>query len=137
MNIIGFTTGVFDMFHIGHLNLLENAKSKCDFLVVGVNSDKLVSEYKSKNAVVPFEERLRIVSAMRCVDEAIRVDTLDKESIYMTKLFNVLFIGDDWKGSQRWAETERVMLTYGVRTIYLPYTRSTNSTLLREKLIEY
>jgi glycerol-3-phosphate cytidylyltransferase len=134
MKIIGFTAGVFDMFHVGHLNLIENAKKHCDYLIVGVNSDELVEQYKKKAAVVPFEERLRIVSALRVVDEAIHVNTLDKEAVWKKIFFNLLFIGDDWKGKPRWKKTERIMLTHGVKTIYLPYTHSTTSTLLREKL---
>lgn len=137
MKIIGFTAGVFDMFHIGHLNLLENARMRCDYLIAGVNSDALVKTYKDRSAIVPFEERLRIVSALRCVDEAIRVDTLDKERIWRDKPFDLLFIGDDWKGDARWVETEKVMLTHRVRTIYLPYTQSTSSTLLRDKIKDY
>jgi len=131
---IGFTSGVFDLFHVGHLNLIENAKTKCDYLIVGVNSDELMIEYKNKRPIIPFEERIKIVSAIRSVDEAIRVDSLDKELIWKDKKFSFLFIGDDWKGHPRWNETERIMLTYNVKTIYLPYTYSTNSTLLREKL---
>ncbi|MDR0221601.1 MAG: adenylyltransferase/cytidyltransferase family protein [Lachnospiraceae bacterium] len=135
MKKIGFTSGVFDMFHIGHLNLINNAKKQCDYLIVGVNSDELMQSYKEKYPVIPFAERIAIVAALRNVDETIRVDTLDKESIWQIKPFDLLFIGDDWKGTPRWNETERVMLTHNVKTIYLPYTGNTNSTLLREKLI--
>ena len=123
------------MFHIGHLNLLENARARCDYLIVGVNSDELVEIYKQRKAVVPFNERIRIVEALRAVDEAIRIDTLDKERLWHIKPFDLLFIGDDWKGQERWNETERVMLSHGVKTIYLPYTTGTTSTILREKLI--
>jgi glycerol-3-phosphate cytidylyltransferase len=131
---VGFTAGVFDMFHVGHLNLIENARNHCDHLIVGVNSDELVASYKDKKAVVPFEERFRIVKAIRHVDEAVRVDTLDKAMLWREKPFDLLFIGDDWKGSPRWQKTEREMLALGVRTIYLPYTAGTTSTLLRDKL---
>jgi glycerol-3-phosphate cytidylyltransferase len=134
---IGFTAGVFDMFHIGHLNLIENAKSLCDYLIVGVNSDELVDSYKAKKAIVSFEERIRIVAALRSVDEAVKVDTLNKETILREKHFDLLFIGDDWKGTPRWQETEHKMTACGVKTIYLPYTYSTNSTLLREKISDY
>jgi glycerol-3-phosphate cytidylyltransferase len=137
MTTIGFTAGVFDMFHVGHLNLIENAKKYCEYLIVGVNSDDLVKQYKQQGAIVPFEERIRIVAALREVDETIRVDTLDKEIIWKQKQYGLLFIGDDWKGNPRWDKTERIMLAHGVQTIYLPYTNSTNSTLLREKLNDY
>ena len=134
--IIGFTAGTFDMFHIGHLNLLRNAKSRCDYLIVGVNSDQLVEEYKHKKAVVPLEERMEIVRALRCVDEVMRIDTLDKVVSWKKKHYDLLFIGDDWKGDERWKRTEEEMLQYGVKVVYLPYTEGTNSTLLRERLVD-
>ena len=134
--IIGFTAGTFDMFHIGHLNVLRNAKSRCDYLIVGVNSDQLVEEYKHKKAVVPLEERMEIVRALRCVDEVMRIDTLDKVVSWKKKHYDLLFIGDDWKGDERWKRTEEEMLQYGVKVVYLPYTEGTNSTLLREKLVD-
>ena len=137
MKRIGYIDGVFDMFHIGHLNAIENAKAKCDYLIVGVNSDELMESYKNKRAVIPFEERIRIIAAIRSVDETVRVDTLDKEALWYKKPFNILFSGDDWKGHPRWIETERIMLTHGVKTVFLPYTKSTTSTLLREKLENY
>lgn len=135
--VIGFTAGTFDMFHIGHLNLLKNAKSRCDYLIVGVNSDQLVEEYKRKKAVIPLEERMEIIRAIRYVDEVMRVDSLDKVISWKQKHYNLLFIGDDWKGNKRWEKTETEMAKYGVKVIYLPHTEGTNSTLLREKLVEY
>jgi cytidyltransferase-like protein len=134
---IGFTSGVFDMFHIGHLNLINNAKSHCDYLIVGVNSDELMLEYKKKPPIIPFSERIEIVAAIRNCDEVLRVDTLDKEFIWRNKYYDLLFIGDDWMGTPRWNETERIMLTHDVKTVYLPYTHCTNSTLLKEKLERY
>lgn len=135
--IIGFTAGTFDMFHIGHLNLIKNAKSRCDYLIVGVNSDQLVQEYKGKKAVVPLEERMEIVRALRFVDEVVRIDSLDKKISWKQKHYNILFIGDDWKGNPRWEATAEEMQQYGVETVFLPHTEGTNSTLLREKLKEY
>lgn len=134
--IIGYTAGTFDMFHIGHLNLLKHAKENCDYLVVGVNSDELVNSYKQKKVVIPLEERLLIVQAIRYVDEAVRMDTLDKKVSWEMKHYNRLFIGDDWKGSSRWNQTEADMKELGVEVCYLPYTKETNSTLLREKLLD-
>lgn len=134
--VVGFTAGAFDMFHVGHLNLLKNAKARCDYLIVGVNTDELIASYKSKIAVVPLDERIQIVSAIKYVDEVIPVDTLDKEIMWNKKKFDVVFIGDDWKGSERWNQTEKVMREHGVDVVYLPYTTGTTSTLLREKLIE-
>lgn len=135
--IIGFTAGTFDMFHIGHLNLIKNARSRCDYLIVGVNSDELVQEYKGKNAVVPLVERMEIIQALRYVDEVMRIDSLDKKISWGKKHYDLLFIGDDWKGNPRWEETAKEMKEYGVETIFLPHTEGTSSTLLREKLNEY
>lgn len=135
--IIGYTQGTYDMFHIGHLNLLMHAREQCDYLVVGVNSDELVSSYKNKCAIVPLVERMTIVGALRCVDRVMACDTLDKKSAYDAVHFNRLFIGDDWKGNPRWVATEQEMKALGVELVFLPYTRNTSSTLLREKLAGY
>jgi len=133
---IGFTQGTFDMFHIGHLNLLINAKKECDYLIAGINSDELVASYKKKNVVVPFEERIKIVEAIKYVDEVIRVDSLDKKAAWDQRNYDRLFIGSDWKGSDRWNQTEKEMKEFGVEVVYLPYTQETCSTLLREKLLD-
>lgn len=134
--VVGFTQGAFDMFHIGHLNLLRKAKEKCDYLIVGVNTDELIKAYKKRIAVVPFEERIKIVEAIRYTDKVIPTSTLKKEEFWKMEHFEKLFIGDDWKGSLRWKETEKTMEKFGVEVVYLPYTNGTTSTLLREKLIE-
>ena len=120
--LIGFTAGTFDMFHIGHLNLLKNAKSRCDYLIVGVNSDQLVEEYKKKKAVVPLDERMEIIRAIRYVDEVMRIDSLDKVVSWKKKHYDLLFIGDGWKGNPRWIKTEEEMQKYGVKVVYLPHT---------------
>lgn len=125
------------MFHIGHLNLLKNARSRCDYLIVGVNSDELVEQYKNKCAIVPLEERMEIIRSLRYVDEVMRIDSLDKKISWKQKHYNVLFIGDDWRGHPRWEATKIEMEQYGVQTIFLPHTEGTNSTLLREKLGNY
>ena len=96
----------------------------------------MIHQYKNKDAVVPLEERKQIVEALKYVDEVITVDTLDKEVVWNKKKFDIVFIGDDWKGSERWIETERVMKQYGVEVVYLPYTKGTTSTLLREKITD-
>ena len=133
--IIGYTAGTFDMFHIGHLNLLQNARRQCDQLIVGVNTDELVLKYKSKTTVVPLEERIQIVGAIHCVAKAVVVDSLDKTQYHQQLGFNKLFIGDDWKGNQRWELTQKEMADIGVRVVFLPYTKVTSSTILREKLL--
>lgn len=131
---IGYATGVYDLFHIGHLIALEREKELCEHFIVGVNSDELVLEYKNKKPIVPFEERIRIVGALKCVDEVIRVDSLDKMEAWKQKHFEALFIGSDWKGTPRWNETEKIMNQVGVEVVYLPYTETTSSTLLADKL---
>ena len=107
--IIGFTAGVFDMFHIGHLNLLKNAAARCDYLIVGVNSDELVQSYKDKKTIVPLTERMEIIRQIKYVDEVIRIDSLDKKKSWEMLHYDRLFIGDDWKGNPRWKKTEEEM----------------------------
>lgn len=130
----GYTTGVYDMFHIGHLNVLENAKKYCDELVVGVSTDRLVREYKGHDAIIPFEERIRIVEALRCVDKAIPQINMDKLAVMLAEHCDAIFVGDDWKGTQKWLDYEREFACYGIEVVYLPYTKGTSSTQLRERL---
>jgi len=118
--IIGYTTGVYDLFHIGHLNLLKNAKGLCDKLIVGVTVDKLV-EYKNKRSVIPFEERIEIVRSIKFVDAAIPQESLDKYEAWEKLHFDVLFVGDDWYHSDRWQELEDRFKKVGVRVVYFPY----------------
>ena len=130
---VGYTQGVYDMFHIGHLNLLNNAKQYCDYLIVGVNSDRLVEKYKRKTPVISQEDRRLIVENIKAVDEAIIAMTLDKYDMMEKIGFDVIFIGDDWKGSERWNETEKTLKKYGVDVVYIPYTQCVSSTILRPK----
>lgn len=132
--IVGYTQGTYDMFHIGHLNLIKNAKRHCDYLIVGVNRDDLVERYKNKRPIIPLEERAEIVRSIKYVDEVIVADTLDKKEIWDKLRYDEIYIGDDWKGNARWEETKRVMEEVGVKLVYLPYTKDTSSTMLREKL---
>lgn len=125
------------MFHIGHLNLIKNARSRCDYLIVGINSDQLVKEYKGKKVIVPQGERIEIISSLRFVDEVMLINSLDKKISWNQKHYDLLFIGDDWKENPRWEATAKEMKNYGVETVFLPHTEGTNSTLLREKLAEY
>ena len=135
--IIGYTQGTYDMFHIGHLNLIRNAKKQCDYLIVGVNTDELVKTYKSKTAIVPLAERMDIIDSIKYVDKVVACDTLDKVKMQKELHFNKIFIGDDWKGNERWARTEKEMKELGAEVVYLPHTDGTSSTILREKLNEY
>lgn len=127
---IGYTQGVFDMLHIGHINLLNNAKLQCEKLIVGVNGDDLVFNYKKKIPVMSEEERRSIVGNLKAVDEAIIVRSLEKMQIFKTKKFNAIFIGDDWKGNERWKETEIDLAEVGAEVVYLPHTDGISSSLL-------
>lgn len=128
----GYTQGVYDMFHIGHLNLLNGAKEYCDYLIVGVNADQLVWEYKCKKPVVAQENRKRIVENIKAVDEAIIAETLNKVEMFNRLQFDAVFIGDDWKNNPRWIDTEKVMNKLGVDVVFLPHTPDVSSTILRE-----
>lgn len=132
--IVGYTTGVFDLFHIGHLNLLKNAKSLCDKLIVGVTVDELVA-YKHKKAVIPFEERIEIVRAIKYVDVALPQNDIDKLKAWYKLKYNLLFVGDDWFGTDKWKAMENELQIRGVKVVYFPYTKSTSSTLINETLI--
>jgi glycerol-3-phosphate cytidylyltransferase len=131
---LGYTTGVYDLFHIGHLNLLRKAKSYCEKLIVGVSTDDLVA-YKNKKAVIPFEERIEIISSIKYVDDVIKQKNLDKFKVWKDLKFNVMFVGDDWKGSPSWLEYEKKFKSVDVDIVYLPYTKGTSSTLINQILI--
>jgi glycerol-3-phosphate cytidylyltransferase len=131
--VIGYTTGVFDLFHIGHLNLLKNAKSMCDKLIVGVTTDELVS-YKHKKAVIPFEERIEIVRSNKWVDAVIPQNSMDKMDMWEKIKFDVMFVGDDWHRTEKWSKLESDFKEVGVRIIFFPYTTGVSSTIINEIL---
>lgn len=131
--MIGYTTGVYDLFHIGHLNMLKNAKSMCDKLIVGVTTDELVA-YKGKKAVIPFEERIEIIRNVKHVDAAIAQESMDKFAAWQKLKFDIMFVGDDWYGTDKWNEYDRQFNEVGVKIIYFPYTQKTSSTLLAQVL---
>ena len=130
---IGYTSGVYDLFHIGHLNLLRNAKGMCDKLIVGVTTDELVS-YKNKKAVIPHNERMEIVRAIQYVDSVVPQEDMDKFEMWKKLKFDVMFVGDDWYASPKWEELEAQFKAVGVRIVFFPYTKGTSSTLLNETL---
>jgi len=127
--MVGYTTGVFDLFHIGHLNILRNAKAMCDKLMVGVSTDKLVKE-KGKKCKIPFEQRIEIVRNIKYVDLAIPQTTTDKRREWKKLKFDVVFVGDDWFNNKDWnkyeSELEEVLF------VYFPYTEGISSTSLRK-----
>lgn len=128
---IGYTQGTYDMFHIGHLNLLNQAKELCEVLIVGVNSDELVEAYKNKSPVVSAKDRKAIVENIKAVDECVIACTLDKVDAWKRYHFDAIFIGDDWKGNPRWAQTEKDLAPLGAEVVYLKHTAGISSTYLR------
>ena len=132
---VGYTTGVFDLFHIGHLNILKKAKEQCDYLIVGVSTDELVQQYKNKTPVIPVEERKAIVEAIKYVDEVVPQENRDKIGAFDKYKFDVIFVGDDWKGSDVFKEVDTYMKDNGGMGVeYIPYTQNVSSTILKGKL---
>ena len=130
---IGYTTGVYDLFHIGHLNLFKNAKGLCDKLIVGVTVDELVS-YKGKQAMIPFEDRIELVRNCKYVDAAVPQYDMDKLTACKKLGATFLFVGDDWYGTEKWREYERQFSEEGIKIVYFPYTKGTSSTQIRKAL---
>ena len=131
---VGYTQGTYDLFHIGHLNLLNHAKEQCDYLIVGINTDRLVKEYKNKDVIIPDYERAKIVEAIKAVDEVVLTDTLDKNEIAKRIKFDAIFIGDDWKNNERWIKTKEDMNKLGIDVVFLPHTDGISSTDIRAKI---
>ena len=127
---IGYTTGVFDMFHIGHLNILKNSKQYCDYLIVGISTDELVS-YKNQRVVIPLQDRMKIVESIRYVDKVVVQETMNKIEAWNKYKFDVMFVGSDWKGTDKWIFLEEQFSKLGVDIIYFPYTKGISSTELR------
>lgn len=131
---VGFTDGVYDMFHVGHLNMIRTAKSYCDKLIVGVHSDEIVEGYKHRKPVINEQDRREIVGAIREVDQAVINYTRDKMKLWEKYHFDVIFIGDDWKGTERWNNFEKVLAKIGVAVEYIPYTQGISTTQIRKEL---
>ena len=131
--IIGYTAGVYDLFHVGHLNLLKNAKGMCDKLVVGVTTDDLVT-YKGKRALIPFEDRIEIVRSIKYVDAAIPQYDMDKLTACKKLGAEILFVGDDWYGTEKWKDYEKEFSENGIRIVYFPYTKGVSSTIISKTL---
>lgn len=134
---IGYTTGVFDMFHIGHLNVLRNAKDQCEYLIVGVSTDELVESYKHKTPIIPFKERIAIVEGIRYVDKVVPQVSMDKFAAWNQLHFDAIFHGDDWKGSNMYNEVEQKLNAVGVDMVFLPHTQGTSSTMLKDMLQKF
>ena len=134
MKKIGYTTGVFDLFHIGHLNILKRAKLECDHLIVGVTTDELCKSAKNQKPFIPFQERMDLVEAVKYVDEVVPQTSYDKVEAWNNLKFDKMFVGDDWKGTDQWNQIEKEFSQFGVEIIYFPYTTHTSSTILRKIL---
>lgn len=131
---IGYTTGVFDMFHVGHLNILKRAKEECEFLAVGVSTDELVKDYKGKTPIIPFDERIEIVRAIKYVDQVVPQTSMDKYAAWEKLRFDALFHGSDWKNSDMYNRIIEQFSNVGVDVVFLPHTEGISSTLLAEVL---
>ena len=125
---VGYTTGVFDMFHIGHLHLLKKAKRHCDYLIVGVSSDELVNSYKNKTPIIPFEHRLEIVNSLEFVDEVVVQSHRDKIKQFHEIRYDLMFVGDDWKGDSLFLKVESELEKFGASVMYFEYTKEVSST---------
>ncbi len=131
---IGYTTGVFDMFHVGHLNILQRAKEQCEYLIVGVTTDELCFQRKNKYPIINQEERKAIVKAIRYVDEVIDQSDMDKFAMVSKLKAEVVFVGSDWKGTPAWNNYEQDFASIGCSVVYLNHTDGISSTILRKKL---
>ena len=132
--ILGYTTGVFDLFHVGHVRLLKKAKSLCDKLIVGVSSDKLVKKYKNKYPIISQKERIEVVKSNEYVDYVVSQNTLDKFISWKKLKYDLVFVGDDWFATTKWKQLDKKFNDLGVRIIYLPYTKGTSSTKINNIL---
>jgi len=131
---VGYTAGTYDLFHIGHLNIFKNAKNLCDFLIVAVSTDELVLDYKKHLPIIPFDERVEIVSAIKYVDKVISQENMDKVEAALKNKIDVMFVGDDWKGTDKWNKIEQDLAKHNIDVVYLPHTDGISSTVLRKKL---
>ena len=131
--IIGYTAGVFDLFHIGHLTLLKNAKGMCDKLIVGVTTDDLVL-YKGKHAMIPFSDRSEIVRSIKYVDAVVPQYDMDKLAMCKKLGATIMFVGDDWYQTDKWEDYENAFSEEGIKIVYFPYTKGISSTKITEAL---
>ena len=131
---VGYTKGVYDMFHIGHLNIIRRAKEQCEYLIVGVSTDENVQQYKHKTPVIPYEQRKEIVEAIRYVDKVVPQENMDKFAAWEKYHFDVIFHGDDWKGSSMYDEIEKKLAIVGCDMVFLPHTDGISSTDIVKKI---
>ena len=132
----GYTDGVYDLFHVGHLNMIQTAKQNCEYLIVGVHGDDVVEEYKHKKPIINENDRKRIIESIKGVDRAVINRFRDKLELWELYHFDVVFIGDDWKGTERWNNFEKILTGINVDVIYVPYTKGISTTEIRNKIME-
>lgn len=132
--IVGYTTGVYDLFHIGHLNILEKAKAQCDYLIVGVTTDELCFQRKKKYPIINLNDRKKIIAAVKYVDLVVNQDDMNKINAFYKYHFDKVFVGDDWKGTEAWMNYENQFSKVGVEVVYLPHTDHISSTIIREMI---
>lgn len=133
---IGYTDGVYDLFHVGHLNMINTAKQNCEYLIVGVHGDEVVKAYKHRMPIINENDRRKIVASIKGVDKAVINRFRDKLKLWELYHFDVVFIGDDWKGTQRWNDFEKILNKIGVDVVYVPYTKGISTTEIRQKIME-
>lgn len=133
---VGYTDGTYDMFHVGHLNIIETAKEYCDYLIVAVHGDEIVKEYKPNTPIINENDRRRIVGAIKGVDQAEITRFRDKKKLWELYHFDVIFIGDDYKGTPRWIQFEKELNEVGVDVVYIPYTKEISTTNIRQRVVE-
>ena len=133
---VGYTDGVYDLFHVGHLNMIETAKKQCEYLIVGVHGDSVVSQYKHRYPIIPEAARARIIGAIKGVDRVVINDVRDKLTLLERYHFNVVFIGDDWKGTDRWNSFEKILGERNVDVIYVPYTKGISTTDIKKRILD-
>ena len=134
--IIGYTTGVFDLFHIGHLNIIKESKKKCDYLIVAVSSDELAFKLKKKKPVIPFQERIEIIKSLKYVDRAVEEKVDDKTKVKKKYKINIIFKGDDWKNTRKWNQLEKELKKQNIKIMFIKYTKKTSSSLIKKILNE-
>lgn len=132
----GYTDGVYDLFHVGHLNMIQTAKQNCEYLIVGVHGDSVVEEYKHRAPIINENDRRRIIASIKGVDRAEITRFRDKLKLWELYHFDVVFIGDDWKGTERWNRFEKILAEVNVDVVYVPYTKGISTTEIREKIMD-
>ncbi len=135
--MVGYTSGVFDLFHIGHLNILRKSKSMCDKLIVGLTTDELLLKYKNKKPVIPFDERIEILQSIKFVDVVVPQENMNKLEMWKKLKFNIMFVGDDWYDTDKWKDFEKEFNNVKVKIVYFPYTKGTSSTKINNILDHY